>query len=102
MVQAINELGDDRYSLFSKSFLPESLKTLEVHIARTFNNSEKTVLKLWQSLTTSQGPAHREGGASWLGSSTQVSKDHSPLGRALQDMATTLPKVRSCSGPAEL
>lgn len=63
MVQAISELGDDRYSLFSKSFLPESLKTLEVHIARTFNNSEKTVLKLWQSLTNLPGSCTQGGGS---------------------------------------
>lgn len=83
MVQAINELGDDRYSLFSKSFLPESLKTLEVHIARICNNSEKTALKLWQSLTTSPGLAHMESRASSLCSSAQCQRTSlKELGRA--------------------
>lgn len=87
MVQAINELGDDRYSLFSKSFLPESLKTLEVHIARTCNNAEKTALKLWPSLATSAGPAHM-GGEHRITAAEQRSLLQTPLkalGRAELD-----------------
>lgn len=67
--------------LFRKSFLPESLKTLEVHIARTCNISEKTLLKFWQFLTTSQGPAHREGEhPGWAASPRSAKITQSPVG----------------------